>query len=151
MDDLQINELTKSLEAETAARELKLQIKSCEKPSFCFVMTANRAACLELARMFLMAAIKPIEADDCRSKPVTMSDPDMQVFSREGRMDLLLAGIQRMEQWPEPDDLIQQRHAKPRLRDRIALLGCAIFALGFIFLLIGGIRFWRMMLNGDIR
>ena len=151
MDDLQINQLAKSLEAEIAESEMKLQIKSCEKPSICFIVTANRAGCLELARMFLTAAIKPIESDDCLSKPVILSDPDMQVFSSESKTDLLLAGIQRMEQWPESDAAIHQRNFKPRLRDRIALLGCAAFALGLIFLLIGGVGFWWMIFTGEIR
>ena len=53
MDDLQINQLAKSLEAEIAESEMKLQIKSCEKPSVYFVVTANRAACLDFARLFL--------------------------------------------------------------------------------------------------
>lgn len=151
MDDSQINEMALSLEAESAASPMKLQIESCEKPSVYFVVRANRAGCLELARMFLTAATKPIEHDDCRSKPVIISDPDIQVFSRESKKDLLLAGIQRTEQWPESDAVIDERNSKSRLRDRIALLGCAVVALGLFLLLIGGVGFWWMMLTGEIR
>ena len=155
MDDLQINQLAKSLEAEIAQREIesdtKLQFTSCEKPSACFVVTANRSGCLELARMFLMAAIKPIEVSDSRSKPVTLMYPDMQVPSDDRQKDLVLVGVQRMELWPEPFNAIQERKAKYRWRNRFGLFGCALFAVVLIALLYGGVQFYWMVFTGRIK
>ena len=150
MDDSQITHMIKSLEGEFADCERKTHIK-VGKPDFYLFVTANRAGCLEIARTFLKAAIEPIDAEVCHSKPVPVEDSDMQVLDELKRTDFFLGGVMRRESWPEPNGIIQQIAFESRTRDKIALLGCAIASLLMLCLIGGGVAFWLMLFTGQIR
>ena len=134
MDDNQLIEIAASLEDETA--DAKTHIKRC-KPQHLVGLTANRDGFLRLAASCLRAAAAPIVEDDCRSKPVAISEPHEQVVDDDS--DCIICFLQRMETWPEPDECIETRKKRARKNDRVALLTCGVVGFVLLFVIVAGI------------
>ena len=141
MNDDHIRQVIVTLDAEIAdAGDARVHFEQV-KPPYCILATANRAGLLRLARTSLLAALEPMIADDCRSRP--MHDPDL-VQVREGKSDRFLGFIERMEAWPEPVELIQERRRKAYRQDRFALLGCGVVACVLLTVFMAGlIAIWK--------
>jgi hypothetical protein len=151
MDDIQISHFIKSLDDEIESHEPRSRICS-GKPPICDFVTANRAGCLAFARAFLKAAIEPILDDKNKSKPISLEqwDIEMQSLEIDSQNGRLFGWVERCESWPE-QNLKGGLDIKPRLRDRLALLGCGIVVTVSIALIGGGIVFWKMIFAGEIR
>lgn len=152
MDDSLISQMAKSLEEEIAICDKKTQVTTADSPSPAWlIVAANRGGCLTLAHAFLMAAIEPIEHGRFESKPVHLSNDEMQIFSMENKRDRAFLWFQRRETWPKPNGPIQYVMREMPTKERVKLFGCAIFALAMIVLMISGIVFWGMYFSGEIR
>jgi hypothetical protein len=102
-------------------------------------------------RAFLLTAIEPIDPGGFESRPVSLSTDEMQLFDCDNKRDRIFLWFQRRESWPLPKGPVEYVLREMRSKDRIALFGCAIVAIGLFLLLIGGVGFWWMMLTGEIR
>ena len=150
MDDSQINQIIKSLEDEVANIEKKSHIKSGQPPWDLFV-TANRAACLEFARLFLKASLEPIDPTFRHSERVNCEASEMQILTDLNRKEFVIGGITRRKSWPEPNGIVEQLVYESRTRDKFAALGCGLAVILVLCLIGGGAAFWLMLLTGEIR
>jgi hypothetical protein len=141
MDEDHIRQMIETLEASTESGSGKSRLTACGPRNEVF-LTANRAGLLRLAYTLLRTALEPVLGDDCRSKPVDLSDNIEQ--TREDASDQLLAFVQRMEAWPEPAEVKRRSRWNWQL-DRVALLGCGLvaFILAFVFIA-GVIAIWKV-------
>ena len=98
-----------------------------------------------------MAAVEPIEPGSFDSKPVHISDDEMQAFSVENKRDRIFLWFQRRENWPQPNGPVQYIIREMPTRERIKLLGCALFVFAMIGLIISGLVFWGRYFSGEIR
>lgn len=131
VDDREIQKIIDVLDAEPTFGTSRL---ISGKPDYYVFLTANRAGLLSLASMLLRAAVEPIDADGCRSKPVNAPGGLTQIHENDN--DLALPFVQRMETWPEPETSIEERKHRAWKRDRLALLTCGSIAcvVGLIFI-----------------
>jgi hypothetical protein len=136
MDDDRIRQIIEALETSTESGNGKSRLAPC-KPANIVFLTANRTGLLRLACTLLHAAVEPILSDDCRSRPVEVTDDFEQI--REGPSDQSLKFVQRMETWPEPVEAIKKRSRKNWRRDRVALFGCGLVAFVLVFIFISGV------------
>ena len=137
MGDDKLIEIARSFEAD--AVDSKTHIKSC-KPQHLVGLTANRAGFLRLAASCLRAATEPIVDDDCRSKPVDISQPHEHVVDDD--TDSVICFLQRMERWPEPNEYIEARKRRARKNDRWALLTCGIVGFVVLLFIVAGVMFF---------
>lgn len=117
------------------------------KPDYYVFLTANRDGLLTLASTFLRAAMEPVAAADCRSKPISLPGGLKQVYENE--KDLVLRVIQRMELWPGPETRIRERKRRAWVRDRVALLTCGTLACIIALIFVAGIVAISMLLIGN--
>ena len=113
MDDDRLIKIATTLEGD--AVDSKTHIKQC-KPLHLVGVTANRAGFLRLAASCIHAAAKPIFEDDCRSKPMEISQPHGHII--DGDSDSIICFLQLMETWPEPKKSIDARKKRALKSDR---------------------------------
>ena len=133
MDDQRINEIIAALREIEPPGESHSQIVRGVPAGYIFA-AANRSGFISIARACLEAAVQPINEIDGRSKPITLPESHEQMF--EGPHDLVLQSLQRMETWPEPLEIIEQRRRRTRASDRATMLGCVVAILLFVALII---------------
>ena len=122
---------------EDNAVDSKTHIKQC-KPKHLVGLTANRAGFLRLAASCLRAAAEPIVEDDCRSKPVSISEPHDHFFVDDDSGSII-EFLQRMETWPEPLEYVEARKKRASKNDRWALFTCGIIGFVILFVIVAGV------------
>jgi len=145
MDDTEIGEIIARLD-QSQSESAKSRIEE-GKPARYLFLVANRVALIRFASAFLKAAVSPIPEDNTRSRPASLA-PGHEQIADDRDKDYLFGFAQRMETWPERADLIENRTRKAKKRDRIALMGCGVFAFVILFFLVSGFSYWISIILG---
>jgi hypothetical protein len=136
MDDEEIHRLADAIEATADLSGAKSKLHQGKSPPL--RITANRAGFLRLAGMFLRAATLTIPDDDCRSKSLALDERLEQVGGTQ-EADRFIGLLQRMETWPEPEAMIEQRKRRARANNPLPLMACALVAFVFLLFFIIGV------------
>ena len=145
MEDTQIRDFIAQI-AESNSDDLKSNIQKGHPPRMLFV-TANRAALLGFASVFLEAAVSPIKDETSASRAVTLGKNHEQIADNP-KKDFLFGFVRRFEAWPERADIIAARKARAWKNDRVALFGCGVVTLIVLFFLVSGFTYWLSIIFG---
>ena len=106
-------------------------------------LTLNRAGCIALASNLLRLASKPESSD---GTDVVQHISDINQIN-DGDNDLEIFLLRRMESM----DLKQMDESadSPRLKDRLAMLGCGLVVIMVATIFLSGIYFWGQLILGE--
>lgn len=146
MDEAQIQKLIDEIDQHHQVGEPRMQIFQGKPLGFIFLM-ANRDGLIRLARLFLVAAMSPID-------PATGAWPvevDVEGVVVDEKSDLILGSIELTSTVPISDAVLAERRKEAWNEDGCFVIGLWTVGLGLLFLLVSGLVFWIGLLTGDWR
>jgi len=136
MDEDRIRQIIGTLEEIAGPHTGRTRLIKCKPPDIA-LLRGNRAGLLKIACSILRASLEPIPPDGCRSEAVQV---DLNVVQlTEDNSEQYLGFVQRMETWPEPEEIVKEQRRKARRRDLPALLGCGTIAFVVLFFFLVGV------------
>ncbi len=148
LEESAILELISAIDAEVKDRTA-VSRSGLGKPQNYVFITADRDGCLSLARMCLAAAASKRRSDGTYPS-ITLEGRHNQICGASDA-DIVIGAIRREDVVPIPSEVVARRQREARRRSWGCLATGWIVGIAAFVLMISGIFFWVMMLEGALQ